>query len=75
MPECEFLQGCAFFNDKMSLEGGLGAIYKQRYCKGNFKDCARYMVATQLGREHVTLSLFPNMTEKARELIEASVHA
>lgn len=69
MADCEMLKGCLFFNDKMPDTVGLGAIYKTKYCLGDSSLCARYMVATTLGRGKVPQNLYPNMTERAHQLI------
>jgi hypothetical protein len=72
MADCELLKGCLFFNDKMPMESGLGAMYKKKYCQGDNTDCARFMVAKALGREKVPLTLFPNMADEARAMIKGS---
>jgi len=69
MADCELLAGCLFFNDKMSMEEGIGALYKKNYCQGDNSKCARYMVAKSLGREKVPNDLYPNMHQEAEELI------
>ena len=69
MAECDLLKGCLFFNDKMPDNKGLGAMYKNKYCLGDYTKCARYIVATKLGREKVPTNLYPNMIETANELI------
>ena len=69
MAECEFLNGCPFFNDKMKDTEGLGAMYKKKYCLGDNSECARYMVVTELGKGHVTMNLYPNMVDHARKII------
>jgi hypothetical protein len=72
MADCELLKGCLFFNDKMPMDSGLGALYKKKYCQGENTDCARFMVAKALGREKVPLTLFPNMADEARTMIKGS---
>jgi len=67
--DCELLKGCLFFNDKMSIEGGLGAMYKKNYCQSDNSKCARYMVAKAVGREKVPTNLYPNMVDRAKEII------
>ena len=67
--ECEMLNNCPFYNDKMDIESGLGRMYKRRYCKGDKMQCARYMVLNELGREFVPTDLFPNMHDKAEKII------
>ena len=69
MAECELLAGCLFFNDKMPMDSGTGALYKQRYCEGDSSNCARFVVAKELGREKVPVNLYPNMFDRAREII------
>ncbi len=69
MADCELLKGCLFFNDKMSIESGLGAMYKKNFCQSDNSKCARYMVAKAMGREKVPTSLYPNMTDRAKEII------
>ena len=69
MADCELLKGCLFFNDKMPADSGMGSLYKRQYCLGDNSACARYRVATALGREKVPTSLFPNMFERANEII------
>ena len=71
MANCEFLEGCLFFNDKMPGESGLGAMFKKTYCLGDNSNCARYIVAKQLGRKSVPVNLYPNMKERAENLVSA----
>jgi hypothetical protein len=68
--KCELLEGCIFFNDKMDIESGLGKLYKQRYCEGDNTICARYIVASKIGRQHVPVNLYPNMHEQAEEILK-----
>ena len=70
MPDCELLKGCLFFNDKMPLEVGMGKIFKEKYCQGDNSICARYMVAKSVGREKVPQNLYPNMKDKANEIMK-----
>ncbi len=69
MANCELLNGCLFFNDKMPPEKGVGAMYKQDYCLGDSSKCARYRVAKALGRQAVPTNLYPNMGERANTII------
>lgn len=52
------------------MEKGFGAIFEKKYCEDNTFTCARYLVAEALGLEHVSDSLYPNMTDVAKKLIE-----
>ena len=69
---CELLEKCPFYNDKMPVDSALGRLYKSNYCESNKNSCARYMVAIGVGREFVDISLYPNMSEKAKAIIEAN---
>lgn len=69
METCEKLAKCPFYQGKMSMESGLGAIYKKKYCEGDKLNCARYMIATQLGPEFVTNHIYPNMQDMAKKMI------
>ncbi|MBP1909630.1 hypothetical protein [Methanolobus bombayensis] len=69
MSECDFIKGCIFFNDKMETKSNLASMYKRKYCQDNYGNCARYMVATTVGREKVPSDMFPNMRDKAEEII------
>ena len=67
---CEKLQKCPFYQGKMNMDSGLGSMYKKKYCEGDKTLCARYIVATKLGAEYVTNSLYPNMNDAANKLLE-----
>ena len=69
MADCPSLAGCIFFNDKMEQKLGMAELYKKRYCKGDNTKCARFMVASTLGKGTVPSSLYPNQTDVAQKLI------
>jgi len=69
MATCEKLAKCPFYQGKMSMDSGLGALYKKNYCETDKSKCARYMVATTLGPDYVNDNLYPNMLDKAKEII------
>lgn len=71
MPDCECLQRCPFFNDKMPNMPTIANLYKQRLCKGDFAKCARYMVFKGKGREQVPGDLFPDHVVRAKQILEA----
>lgn len=66
---CENLEKCPFYQGQMSMDSGIGSMYKKRYCEGNRLLCARYMVSSKLGKEFVPSTLCPNMTEQAQEIL------
>lgn len=65
MADCELLESCSFFNDKMANKSAAAEIYRNNFCRGHSEDCARYMVAKAFGSENVPADLFPNQMEKA----------
>ena len=69
MAACEKLENCPFYQGQMTMDSGLGSMYKKKYCEGDKTTCARYMVATTVGKEFVTSSLYPNMVDKANKII------
>ena len=70
MAVCEKLAKCPFYQGQMSVDSGLGSMYKKKYCEGDKLNCARYMIATKLGPDFVTNSVYPNMTDMAKKMIE-----
>jgi hypothetical protein len=72
MADCELLKTCIFFNDKMNNMPSTAELVKMRYCRGNNKDCARYMIFSTRGRAYVPETLFPNEAETARSIIATS---
>ncbi len=66
---CENLKGCLFYNDHMSMEKGLGSLYKKKYCEGDKTLCARYKVGSTIGKEYVPDDLYPNMFDRAEKII------
>ena len=69
MSDCECLEKCPFFNDKMENMPATTEMYKKRCCKENFEKYARYMIFKKLGREKVPADLFPNHTERAEQIL------
>jgi hypothetical protein len=70
MAECELVEACPFFNDKMPIDKGMGAVYKDTYCRAERDSCARYIVRKALGKEKVPADLYPHMMLKAREILK-----
>lgn len=63
MGECEFMDGCAFFNGDRSEE------LKEKYCRNNNLNCARYMIANAVGNEAVPDDLAPDQKDQAYMII------
>lgn len=71
MADCECLTRCPFFNGKVAgMFPSTVEMMKQRLCRGDPSECARYMVFKRLGREAVPADLLPNQAERARALLE-----
>ena len=67
--ECEFMEVCPFFNDKLKRQPNKVEELKEKYCRNNNLNCARYMVAHALGREMMPEELYPHETHRAYLLI------
>ncbi len=48
MPDCELVYTCPYFNDGMYE---MPEMDKERYCRGDYAWCGRYMVVKALERE------------------------
>ena len=73
MSQCVCMPKCIFFNDQMANMPNTAERMKNRYCLGDNTNCARFLVFSALGREHVPADLFPQNLERARLYIEAGI--
>ena len=71
MSDCTHLEKCPFFNDRMQSMPATADMNKRRYCRGDFRNCARFRVSQALGKEKVPGDLFPNQSDRASEIIAA----
>ncbi len=69
---CELRAKCPLFNDQMEADSTTRAMYRVQYCNGEYSECARYLVFTALGAEHVPRDLYPNDRLRALGLVRAS---
>ena len=69
MADCELLEKCLFFHDKLKKMPIASDTMKKLYCRWNFAKCARYKVAIVLGRKNVPLDLFPGDSHRAEEIL------
>jgi len=69
MAECERLDECPFFNDRLNNMPPVAEAMKRRYCMRNYTLCARYVVKSFLGRKHVPADLFPSDKTWAKILL------
>jgi hypothetical protein len=68
--QCEKLETCPFYQEKIPIDSSLGKLFKKTYCEGDKTNCARYRVSTTVGKEFVPISLYPNMNEQADQIIK-----
>ena len=69
MKNCELIEKCIFFNDRMANMPSTAEIFKMKFCKGEFAECARHIVCDATGRDSVPADLFPNQSERARKIV------
>ena len=74
MTSCELLAGCKFFNDKMKNIPKAVEAMKRLYCLWNYKQCARFRVASNLSKNKVPVDLFPSDTIRAKIIIAQHYH-
>ncbi len=67
MVECEKLQTCPFFTNKMANMPNAANLMKQTYCLGDRMQCARFQV-DKAGIQ-VPPNLFPNDRERAEQIL------
>ena len=72
MGECEFIGACPFFNDKLNSKPEKVEELKEKYCRNNNLNCARYMVAHALGKAMMPEELYPH--EKQRAYLAIAEH-
>ena len=69
MADCEKLPKCPFFHDQLPDMPELADSLKALFCRGDSSECARHIVATTVGPEHVPPDLFPRQVERARAIV------
>ena len=70
MDKCDFFEKCPFFNDAMANMPSLAEMMKDKYCRDNFKSCARYQV--RITGKPVPADLFPNQTARVKDILAGS---
>jgi hypothetical protein len=75
MADCPSLPRCPFFNDAMADMPAVANLTKRRLCQGDHAGCARYVVLQALGREAVPPDLWPDQTDRARQIVDATILA
>jgi hypothetical protein len=69
MAECEFINECPFFQGKLAEKPAEIETLKEEYCRTNGLHCARYMIATALGKEYIPADLYPHEKDIAYKLL------
>lgn len=66
--DCECLGACICFDDPSTA-----VFFKNKYCVNNkFKNCARYIVRTQVGPDKVPQDLLPHQVDRAKRIIKSA---
>lgn len=65
--QCEKLEKCPFFNDKMANMPAVAGMLKKQYCQNDKESCARYIVS-KAGKD-VPMDLFPQQKERIAAII------
>jgi hypothetical protein len=60
MTICDIRGSCFFFNEQGTGMPHTTEYLKERYCRGDFTECAIYRVSGSFGKEHVPRYLYPN---------------
>ncbi len=66
---CPFLSGCPFFNENMRAYPVGAEVMKDQFCRGDYARCARYLIATKLGRDKMPSMMFPDQIDRAKKLL------
>jgi len=63
---------CSFYRRSTEAGTGLGVLYQRAYCDKDWHQCARYSIAKALGPHHVPPDLYPNMADRARQMLSGT---
>jgi len=69
MTDCEYLEKCPFFNDKLEKMPKASDMMKKIYCRWDYTRCARYSIAITMGKSKVPDDLFPGDNHRANEML------
>ncbi|MEQ8170480.1 MAG: hypothetical protein ABRQ38_16455 [Candidatus Eremiobacterota bacterium] len=70
MGNCECLERCPFFNNKMPDRPATAELMKKKYCQGDNSQCARYIIFKKLGSSKVPIDLYPSQLDKAKIILK-----
>jgi len=74
MTDCDLLVDCIFFHGKMKNMPRVSETMKKLYCLWNYKQCARFRVASALSKKEVPDDLFPSDTIRAKIILAQHYH-
>ena len=69
MGDCEFIEMCPFFQDKLAEKPVEIEELKEKYCRKNNLNCARFMIAQAVGKEKMPPDLYPDEKTIAYQVI------
>ena len=69
MAECERLNKCPFFTDRMTSMPNVSEVMKRTYCLGDKTECARYQLAS--AGVPIPTDLYPPDTARASEILRS----
>ncbi len=67
--KCGFIEGCIFFNRYLAKTPATAGLMVGQYCHGDFETCARFIVRTHKGKEHVPEDMFPGQRDRAQKIL------
>jgi hypothetical protein len=59
MAKCEYSSSCSFLNKSLDDLSPASEYLKEKYCNGQFDDCARFRLSKSVGIENVSDNLSP----------------
>lgn len=65
---CRHLGTCVLAADKTGFSPEFVRRLRTSWCRGSYRDCARYIAASKLGEQRVPIDLFPAERERVAHL-------
>jgi len=69
MNECEFIKKCPFFLGELAEKPVETEELKDKYCRNNNLNCARYMISQAAGEAKIPENLYPDEKTIAYQVI------
>ncbi len=74
MPDCERTERCPYFTEYLEDLKAMQEMWKEKYCREDKSQCARYMVLEALGPDRIPRYLAPTQIDGAKDLIAEAEH-